>query len=125
MLSLSKLASNTNSTNSRDNGCSNILKPNLRAEEINFQLAPPGIHQRNAAKRATRTAKNHLIAAFCSIDPNFPMHLWDRLLPQANITLNLLQGSRFNPKLSAYAQINGVFDFNQTLLAPPRGYKHV
>ena len=102
-----------------DNECSNILKDHLHSENIDFQLAPPGIHRRNAAERAIRTAKNHLIAAFCSVDPNFPMHLWCRLLDQANITLNLLRGSRVNPKLSAYAQVHGHFDFNRTPLAPP------
>ena len=35
------------------------------------------------------------------------------------ITLNLLRSSRVNPKLSAYAQIFGIFDFNRTPLAPP------
>eukprot|EP00978_Attheya_sp_CCMP212_P039740 scaffold209632_cov37-Attheya_sp.AAC.1 len=35
------------------------------------------------------------------------------------VTLNLLRGSRINPKLSAYAQVHGAFDFNRTPLAPP------
>ena len=33
-------------------------------------------------------------------------------LPKAELTLNLLQGSRLNPKLSAFAQLRGRFDFN-------------
>jgi hypothetical protein len=44
--------------------------------------------------------------------------LWDRLLPQAEITLNLLQSSRTSTKQSAYEAINGPFDFNKTPLAP-------
>ena len=47
------------------------------------------------------------------------MHLWDRLLPQAVLTLNLLIISRWDPKLSAHQQFNRNFDFNHTLLAPP------
>lgn len=47
------------------------------------------------------------------------MDLWDRLLPQALLTLNLLRGSRINPKLSAFTQVNGIFDFNRTPVAPP------
>jgi hypothetical protein len=78
-----------------------------------------GIHQRNAAERAVRTFKNHFIAGLCSVDPQFPLHLWDRLLPQAKLTLNLLRGSRINPKLSAWAQVHGQFDFNVTPLGPP------
>jgi hypothetical protein len=40
-------------------------------------------------------------------------------MPQADITLNLLRSSRRQPKLSAYACLNGNFDFNQSPLAPP------
>ena len=102
-----------------DNECSEILKDFLRAESIDFQLAPPYIHRRNAAERAIRTFKNHFIAGLCSVDKNFPLHLWDKLLPQAETTLNLLRGSRLNPRLSAHAQMHGHFDFNRTPIAPP------
>ena len=47
------------------------------------------------------------------------MHLWDKLLPQAEITLNLLRTSRTHPKISSYTHQNGPFDFNRTPLAPP------
>lgn len=103
-----------------DNEASAALKQYLREEiGIDYQLAPPGMHRRNAAERAIRTFKNHLIAGLCTCDPTFPMHLWCRLIKQANITLNLLRASRLNPKLSAYAQLFGNFDFNRTPLAPP------
>ncbi|KAI2496142.1 hypothetical protein MHU86_18373 [Fragilaria crotonensis] len=91
-----------------DNECSTALKTFLTAEDIDYQLVPPGVHRRNAAERAIRTFKNHFIAGLCSVDKHFPLHLWDRLLPQAETTLNLLRGSRINPKLSAYAQLHGV-----------------
>ena len=102
-----------------DNECSSALKTFLRAEAVDFQLVPPRVHRRNAAERAIRTFKNHFIAGLCSVDKNFPLHLWDKLLPQAELTLNLLRGSRINPKLSAQAQMQGHFDFNRTPLAPP------
>jgi hypothetical protein len=91
----------------------------MHANDVDFQLVPPGIHRGNAAERAIRTFKNHLIAGLCSVDKNFPIHLWDRLLPQAEIMLNLLRGSRINPKLPAWAQVHGTFDFNRTPLGPP------
>jgi hypothetical protein len=47
------------------------------------------------------------------------MHLWDRILPQAVITLNMLRTSRINPKLLAATHIFGQYDFNSTPLAPP------
>ena len=90
-------------------------------EHIDYQLVPPHVHRRNAAERAStiRTFKNHFVATLCSTDPAFPLFLWDRLLPQAMLTLNLLRGSRMNPKLSAHAQLFGPFDYNRTPLAPP------
>ena len=80
---------------------------------------PPHIHRRNSAERAIQTFKNHFIAGLASTDPNFPLSNWCRLLPQAELTLNLLRPSQLNPKLSAYAQLEGAFDFNRTPLAPP------
>jgi hypothetical protein len=102
-----------------DNECSDILKEYMISQDIDYQLVPPHVHRRNAAERAIRTFKNHFVATLCSTDPAFPLYLWDRLLPQAIITLNLMRGSRMNPKLSAYAQIFGSFDYNRTPIAPP------
>jgi hypothetical protein len=45
--------------------------------------------------------------------------LWDRLLPQAEITLNLLRTSRLHPQLSAAAHFYGLVDCNKTAFAPP------
>ena len=102
-----------------DNEASAILKQFMHDEQEDYQLVPPGIHRRNAAERAIRTYKNHFIAGLCTTHPDFPLHLWDRLIEQATLTLNLLRGSRINPKLSAWAQVNGHFDFNRTPIAPP------
>ena len=102
-----------------DNEASPALQDYLTAEAVDYQLVPPHVHRRNAAERAIRTFKNHFIAGLCSTDPKFPLHLWDRLIPQAELTLNLLRGSRLNPRLSAWAQLHGPFDFNRTPIAPP------
>jgi hypothetical protein len=102
-----------------DNECPAALKKFMTANDINFQLVPPYLHHTNAAEKAIGIYKDHLIAGLSSCDPNFPMHLWDRIIPQATLTLNLLRFSRINPRLSAEAQLNGAFDFNRTPLAPP------
>jgi hypothetical protein len=47
------------------------------------------------------------------------MHLWDRLLPQAEITLNILRKSRLHPQLSAAAHYHGLVNYNKTHFAPP------
>ena len=102
-----------------DNKASNSLKDFLTAEKVEYQLMPPHIHQRNSAERTIQTFKNHFIAGLASSDPNFPISNWCHLLPQAELKLNLLRPSRLNPKLSAYAQLEGAFDFHRTPLAPP------
>ena len=59
------------------------------------------------------------MAMISRCDQQFPMHLWYWLIVQALITLNILLPLRLNPRLFAYAQLEGVFNFNQTLLTPP------
>jgi hypothetical protein len=46
------------------------------------------------------------------------MHLWDRILPQAVITLRMLRTSQINPKLSAATHIFGQQDYNRAPMAP-------
>jgi hypothetical protein len=73
-----------------DNEASAALKNFFTVNDITYQLVPPHCHRRNAAERAIRTFKEHFVAGLSSVDPVFPLHLWGRLLPQAEITLNLL-----------------------------------
>ena len=101
-----------------DNEASALLRAFLTEKQIDYQLAPPHLHRRNAAERAIRTFKNHFVSILCGTDPQFPLHLWDRLVPQTLVTLNLLRSSRLNPSLSAQAQLHGAFDFNRTPLGP-------
>ena len=76
------------------------------------------MHQRNAAERAVRPFKNHIIASLCTVDPLFPYHLWDRLLPQVIMKINMLRRYRLNPVISAYEQVDGIQIFEWTPLAP-------
>jgi hypothetical protein len=102
-----------------DNEASLALRNYLTKQCISYQLSSPHIHRRNNVERFIQTFKNHFIAGLCSVDPTFPLKMWDKLLPQETIMLNLLRKSRINPRMSAYAQLNGHFDFNRTPLAPP------
>jgi hypothetical protein len=104
-----------------DNEASKAVKSLLEKQHgMQYQLVPPHTHRRNAAERAIRTFKDHFIAGLSSADDNFPARLWDRLLPQAEITLNLLRNSRMDPTKTAYEAVSGInFDYNATPLAPP------
>ena len=102
-----------------DNECSHDLRQAFKKNKIDFQLVPPNVHRRNAAERAIRTFKAHFLAGLATCDPDFPISEWDRLLDQAEMTLNMLRTSRCHPKLSAYTYLHGPHDFNKAPLAPP------
>ena len=76
------------------------------------------MHRINAADRAISIWKNHFVLGIIGNYKLFPMHLWDRLLDQSQITLNILRPSRCNPKISAHAVMEGKFEFNKTPLVP-------
>jgi hypothetical protein len=100
-----------------DNEASKLLKSYLHQQNITIQLVTPYSNRRNSSERAIRSFKYHLIAGLCSTDKSFPMHLWDRLLTQVVITLNMLTTSRINSKLSAATHIYGQYDFNRAPMA--------
>jgi hypothetical protein len=102
-----------------DNEESAALKHLFTSNDVECQLVPPHFHRHNAAERAIRTFKEHFVAGLSSVDPTFPLHLWDRLLPHADITLNLLRTSRLHPQLSAADHFHGLVDYNKTSFAPP------
>ena len=85
---------------------------------MEMELVPPGCHRRNAAEVAIRNFKSHFLSVLAGVADDFPMQLWDRLLPQTEITLNLLRRSNATPKVSAYAHLSGPFNYNKMPLAP-------
>jgi hypothetical protein len=95
------------------------LKSFFTTNDVEYQLVQPHCHRHNAAERAIRTFKEHFDTGLASVDPYFPLHLWDRLLPQAEMTLNLLCKSRQHPQLSAAAHYHGMVDYNKPDFAPP------
>ena len=102
-----------------DNQCPDTVKEYMCDNKIDFQLVPPHIHCTNATEKSISTFKDHFLAGLCRVHPNVPMRLWCRLIPLATTTLNLQRPSRINPNLSAEVLLNGAFDYNKTMLAPP------
>jgi hypothetical protein len=86
---------------------------------VEYQLVPPHCHRLNAAERAIWTFKEHFVSGLASVDPDFPLHSWDRTLPQAEITLNLLRKSRQHPQLYVTAHYHDMVDYNKTDFALP------
>ena len=100
-----------------DNEVSNDMKE-LIEETCKYELVPPGCHRRNVAEVAIKIFKNHFISILAGLDPSCPLYLWDRFLPQAELTCNLLRQSNTVPTVSAHAHVHGPFDYMRTPLAP-------
>ena len=102
-----------------DNEVSNNMKDHIRdVYKLQMELVPPGCHRRNAAEVAIRNFKAHFLSILAGTAEDFPISLWDRLLPQAEITVNLIRQSNATPNVSAYAHLSGPFDYNKMPLAP-------
>ena len=102
-----------------DNEISENMKAHIQDTcKMQIELVPPGCHRRNAAEVAIRNFKAHFLSVLAGVADDFPMSLWDRLLPQTEITLNLIRQSNATPTVSAYAHLCGPFDYNKMPLAP-------
>eukprot|EP00804_Cyclotella_cryptica_P028165 CCRYP_011030-RA/>CCRYP_011030-RA protein AED:0.16 eAED:0.16 QI:0/0/0/1/0.25/0/5/0/1115 len=99
--------------NVTDNQCNKAVEKYIRSTKADIQLVNPDDHRVNAAKRAIQTWKEHRHG-------NPGPHLSNPAVVSIyrTRTLNLLRVSRVNPKLSAYAILDGQFNFNKTPLAP-------
>ena len=67
-----------------------------------YQIVLPDVHRRNIAERAIRTFKAHFLSILAGIPSSFPNYLWDKLLPQTELSLNLLHQSTIAPLTSAW-----------------------
>ena len=76
------------------------------------------MHRRNAAEQAIRTFKAHFLAILACVAPDFPRLLWDLLLTQTEMTLNLLRQATSNPAISAWEYFNGKSNYNDRPLGP-------
>jgi hypothetical protein len=73
-----------------DNEISSAMKDLIRdTYKMTLELVPPGCHRRNAAEVAIRNFKSHFLSVLAGVADDFPLKLWDKLLPQTEITLNL------------------------------------
>jgi hypothetical protein len=81
-----------------------------------FQLVPLDTHHQNWAECTIPTFKDHFLEILANANSAFPPYLWDLLLPQAELTLNLLWQATLNPRISVWEFLQGPFDFSKTPL---------
>ena len=102
-----------------DNEVSSAMTDVIRDKyKMEMELVPPGCHRRNAAEVGIRNFKAHFLSVLAGVADDFPLTLWDRLLPQTEITLNFLRQSNATPTVSAHSYFSGPFDYNRMPLAP-------
>ena len=103
-----------------DNEKSGQLDAFFASEGITVQFLPTNNHRANRAEGAIKHAKNHFISVLCGTHPDFPILFWDRLIPQAEITLNHLRPCAYRIAMSAYEAMFGApYDFSSHPMAPP------
>ena len=89
--------------------------------DVEFQLVPPDMHQQNPAEHTIRSfrANFHFLASLAGVAKDFPPNSWDLLLPQAEITLNMLRQASADPTISAWDFFAGnKFNYSATPLGP-------
>ena len=101
-----------------------VRQTDIHDSDYFFCLHPPitvKLVPRLPSLQCSRTIHNfkaHFLSVLVSTAASFPNSLWDCLLPQTEITLNLLQQSNATPTVSAYAHLCGLFDYNKMPLDP-------
>jgi len=70
--------------------------------KVKYQIIPPDVHRRNIAEQAIRTFKAHFLSVLARVNPTFPKFMWDTILIQTELTLNLLRQATLKPSLSAW-----------------------
>ena len=75
-------------------------------------------NRRNSAERTIRTFKVHFLTILVGIDRAFPSSLWYMLLPQTELTLNLLLQATLAPDISAWEYYNGPINYDTTPFSP-------
>ena len=76
-------------------------KRSLKYWGASYQLVPPNVQKLNVAERDILTFKAHFLEILAVVDPKFPKCIWDNLLVQTELTINLLRQATLNPRMSA------------------------
>ena len=101
-----------------DNECSAQLLHHMQQVcGQRVELVAPEDHGPNKVKRAIQTWKDHFIAGLATVDPDFPIGLWDQCR-QLEDVLNMMRGSHTHPHLTAYEELNGPIDSGSIRLLP-------
>ena len=107
-----------NSTSYIDNECSKCIQNYLENKGTIRHHVAPHAHRGNAARPSVKTATYRLITALATLGWDCPVQLWRNMLKQVQDTFNIFRTSRNDTIKTAYQELEGNFDWNETPLAP-------
>ena len=82
--------------------------------KADFQLVPPNVHCRNVAERAICTFMAHFLGILAGVAPDYPRNLWDLLILQTELTLNLLRQAQLDHTKSVWEAFSGPLNYDAT-----------
>jgi hypothetical protein len=98
-----------------DNETSESLFTYFDSQHIAYQPVPPNQKRANAAERSIQTFRRHFLSLLATTHPSRPINHWPALLPQAELTLNLLRPApTFQLSLPTTASIAHPTTFSHT-----------
>jgi hypothetical protein len=102
-----------------DNECPASLVRFFQQQHVHVQRVPPSQKRTNKAERAIQTFRRHFLSVLVGTHPNFSINQWHHLLPQTEMTLNMLHAWLDNINVSAYHGLHRKpYDFISHPVAP-------
>jgi hypothetical protein len=102
-----------------DNEAPKGLQLYFWASHITYECVPPYNKRSNKAERAIHTFKRHFITILAGTHLSFPINFWHELIPQAELTLNMMRSYADQSTISAYHGTHRrPFDFASRPMAP-------
>ena len=101
-----------------DNEALIIHRDVVEASGSKCKMVPRNVRRINRAERSMHMLKEYFLRVLTVVEKNFTMSIWDHLIPQVVIGLNLSRQINFHPQLSLWALYNGQFDFNASPMGP-------
>ena len=80
----------------------------------------PDVYRRNAVERSIWTFKAHFLEILSGVNRAFPSSLWDTLLTQTELTLNLLYQATLAPYIWEREYYNGPNNYDAKSVQPHR-----
>ena len=94
------------------------FKKEIKEHDMDDELVPKGMHRRNIAEKAIKMWKSNTVDALSGLPDSFPLFMWNELLPQLDMQVNLLRFSNVSPNVFSWTILAGAHDFNRHPLAP-------